>query len=251
MKVTRMTEQEWLDCQKPGTMFRSLPHTGLDRKYRLFACACVRRLWHLFDDERPRRAVETSERYADGEADEKQLSKAYSAAKRFATDQVRQVIWATHNIAAYHAAYGAKSAEFGAFACASAGSSTSVLAAGAAARGGRTTPADYELHNRTNAAEEAAQAVLLRDVLGYPFRATPVIDPAWLAWYDGTLPRLARSAYDDRILPEGTLRPEHLALVADALEDAGCSDAEILGHLRSPGPHVRGCWPLDLVLGTA
>jgi hypothetical protein len=40
-------------------------------------------------------------------------------------------------------------------------------------------------------------------------------------------------------------------LLADALEDAGCTDAELLVHLRSPGPHVRGCWGLDLVLGKA
>jgi hypothetical protein len=49
-------------------------------------------------------------------------------------------------------------------------------------------------------------------------------------------------------LPGGELDASQLALVADALEDAGCTDAEILGHLRSPGPHVRGCWAQDLVL---
>jgi hypothetical protein len=51
---------------------------------------------------------------------------------------------------------------------------------------------------------------------------------------------LAEAAYDDRRLPEGAL--------ADGLEDAGCTDAELLGHLRGPGPHVRGCWAVDLVL---
>jgi hypothetical protein len=43
--------------------------------------------------------------------------------------------------------------------------------------------------------------------------------------------------------------PQRLAVLADALEEAGCNDAEILTHLRSPGPHVRGCWALDLILG--
>jgi hypothetical protein len=46
-----------------------------------------------------------------------------------------------------------------------------------------------------------------------------------------------------------TPESKQLSLFADALEDAGCTDAELLGHLRSPGPHVRGCWAVDLVLG--
>jgi hypothetical protein len=61
--------------------------------------------------------------------------------------------------------------------------------------------------------------------------------------------RIAEEAYEDRRLPEGTLDPARLSLLADALEDAGCTHAELLGHLRSPGPHVRGCWAVDLVLG--
>jgi hypothetical protein len=50
-------------------------------------------------------------------------------------------------------------------------------------------------------------------------------------------------------MAEGTLDPARLTVLADALEDAGCTDADLLGHLRSPGPHVRGCWAVDLVLG--
>ena len=42
---------------------------------------------------------------------------------------------------------------------------------------------------------------------------------------------------------------ERLPILADALEDAGCSNADILNHLRSDGPHMRGCWPVDLILG--
>jgi hypothetical protein len=61
--------------------------------------------------------------------------------------------------------------------------------------------------------------------------------------------RLAQAAYDERHMPEGTLDNVWLAVLADALEEAGCSDAEILNHLRRPGPHVRGCWVIDLCLG--
>jgi hypothetical protein len=62
---------------------------------------------------------------------------------------------------------------------------------------------------------------------------------------------LAQAAYDERVLPAGTLDTARLAVLADALEDAGCADADLLGHLRGPGPHVRGCWAVDLLLGKA
>ena len=61
--------------------------------------------------------------------------------------------------------------------------------------------------------------------------------------------KLAEAAYTARSLPQGELDPARLAVLADALEDAGCTDADILGHLRGPGPHVRGCWVIDLLLG--
>jgi hypothetical protein len=97
--------------------------------------------------------------------------------------------------------------------------------------------------------EMPRQCSLLRDIFSAPFRPAPAIDPAWLAWHGGTVPQLAWAAYQERQLPEGTLGLSRLAALADALEDAGCTDAELLGHLRSPGPHVRGCWAVDLVLG--
>jgi hypothetical protein len=84
----------------------------------------------------------------------------------------------------------------------------------------------------------------MRDVLGNPFQ-TPSLQAAWLT---STVTSLAQSAYQERILPEGLLDPNRLGVLADALEDAGCLERNVLGHLRSPGPHVRGCWPLDLVL---
>jgi hypothetical protein len=70
-----------------------------------------------------------------------------------------------------------------------------------------------------------------------------------LAWRDGTVGRFALAAYDDRSLPEGTLDTARLASLADALEEAGCTDADMLAHCRGERPHVRGCWVVDLVLG--
>ena len=53
---------------------------------------------------------------------------------------------------------------------------------------------------------------------------------------------LARGVYDDRAF-------DRLPVLADALDDAGCANADLLAHLRGPGPHVRGCWAVDLLLG--
>jgi hypothetical protein len=91
-------------------------------------------------------------------------------------------------------------------------------------------------------AEPAAQADLLRDLFG-PGRATPLLSPPPTAVLS-----LARRAYDERQLPEGTLLPTHLGALADALEALGCADAFLLAHIRSPGPHVRGCFALDALL---
>ena len=97
--------------------------------------------------------------------------------------------------------------------------------------------------------EEFAQANLVRCVFGNPFRPKPAVEPGWLAWNGGVVASLAGRIYDERQLPLGTLDAGQLAVLADALEDAGATDAGLLAHLRSPGPHVRGCFALDLLLG--
>jgi hypothetical protein len=83
-----------------------------------------------------------------------------------------------------------------------------------------------------------AQAALLRDIFGNPFRPA-ALDPAWRT---GTVLALARGIYEDRAF-------DRMPILADALQDAGCTDEDVLGHCRGPGPHVRGCWVVDLVLG--
>ena len=100
----------------------------------------------------------------------------------------------------------------------------------------------------TRGDERIVQAGLLRDILGNPFRPA-TRNPAWLTWSGGAVVNLARATYEHRALPEGTLDPTRLAVLADALLDAGCGDAELLGHLRAPGPHVRGCHAVDALLG--
>jgi hypothetical protein len=104
----------------------------------------------------------------------------------------------------------------------------------------RTTPSAFGV-------EVEAQTNLLRCIFGDPFQPLTV-SPAVLAWNDATVVRLAQAAYEERHMPEGTLDNGRLAVLADALEEAGCTDQDILNHLRGPGPHVRGCWAVDLLL---
>jgi hypothetical protein len=89
------------------------------------------------------------------------------------------------------------------------------------------------------------QAALLADIFGNPFRSFP-ISPAWMTF---TVVSLAQATYTAHVLPAGALEPERLAVLADALEELGCDNADILSHLRGAGPHVRGCWAVDLLLG--
>ena len=89
---------------------------------------------------------------------------------------------------------------------------------------------------------------LLREVLGNPFRPPPPLPPAVLAWNDRTIPRLGAAIYEERRMAEGTLDKSRLAVLADALLNAGCEDDDLIQHCRSEGPHVRGCWAVDLCL---
>ena len=93
-----------------------------------------------------------------------------------------------------------------------------------------------------------AQCHLLRDIFGNPFRPASLA-PSVLTWNDATVVRLAQATYDERHMPSGLLDNVRLAVLADALEEAGCQDQEILSHCRSGGEHIRGCWVVDLLLG--
>jgi hypothetical protein len=98
---------------------------------------------------------------------------------------------------------------------------------------------DYQGQPEQQAVECSQQAELLRDIFG-PFSFHCVRpDQTWLT---ATVVSIAQAIYDDRAF-------DRLPIVADALEEAGCTNADILGHCRSPGPHVRGCWVVDLLLG--
>jgi hypothetical protein len=229
-----MTEREWQECEDPHAMLRFMAEKGAWRKFRLFTVACCRRVYHLLPRERQQWA-EVAERHADGEASHEELEAAS------AHPQVRGWLaggpwlpsdfttashpgWVSLHVSAEttgHASYAALEA--------------------VEAAGQDEDIDDDEVFDAAQNAEFREQAGLLRCLFGSPFRSAS-IGPAWLAWNDGAVIQLARHIYAERAFTD-------LPILADALEEAGCADADVLGHCRGSGPHTRGCWVVDLVLG--
>jgi hypothetical protein len=198
------------------------------RKFRLLACACCRQVWPLLT-EQDRRAVEAAERSADG------LAFPGEVVTRTPEGHGDFIRWSAAKAAAAVTLPNAAEAARQALGFAPGALSRDVL-----------TP--WVVNQRRWAECEAYQRGLFRDLFGNPFRPV-TLDPAWLAWHGGAVVKLAQSVYEERELPSGHLDAARLAVLADMLEEAGCADADLSGHLRGPGPHVRGCWAVDLVLG--
>jgi hypothetical protein len=247
-------EAEWLACTDPQKMLEFLKHKASERKLRLFACACCRRIWLLLIDQPSRDAVEVVERHVDGQARKKELKAALLAARGV----LRRESAASDNMLALAAMAAVSSSNQCANSAALGMLHTADAAESEANPNGPklTRPifgwgheAEIMAYVRVVYAEaHRAYCDLLRCIFGNPFRSV-TISPAALAWNDAIIVRLAQTAYEERHLPEGTLDNGRLSVLADALEEAGCADADILDHLRSPGSHVRGCWTVDLCLG--
>lgn len=218
-----MTEAEWREGANPAKMVTHLrKQKASQRKLRLFGCACCRRVWARLG-EASRQAVEVAERFADGLAQRKDLSAALRACGEAGHDPAAMVVKVSLEMAAFWASYNAR-----------------VQAAGT----GPIQASQMAAHSAAMNAEGLAQGKLLHDLFT-PSRPN-VLAPAWLTT---AVEQLAQAAYGERQLPSGELDPGRLAVLADALEEAGCTDVEILTHLRGPGPHVRGCFAVDLCLG--
>jgi hypothetical protein len=230
-----MTEAQWLARFTPlEKLLAYLPRHAGPRKLRLFACACVRRAERLLPDARGRRALRTAERYAAGLAAVEELRAAEAEAEAALAGAATEADRLPLDCVA--AAVSSDSLLAGCDAALDAARSAAWAVGYAACRGGG---------GKADAArrrEQARQRRLLWDLAPNPFRPAPAAPAAWLAWHGGTVPRLARAASDGRAF-------ERLPVLADAVEEAGCTDAPLLGHLRGPGPHARGCWALDLLLG--
>jgi hypothetical protein len=249
-----MTEVEWVGCDNPLTMLDYLRGRASDRKLRLFACGCCCP-WSRAEglDPAVRRAVEVAERYADGLAGGDQLAPA--AAEAFALSRAAAERW--HEAVDEEGGQSDFSRPHQIDAA--------VAGAAAAAAGDPLDPRAvlWSLWQRWSGCgdqrretfyrpflerERREECDLLRDLLGNPFRPAAV-DPAWLTWGDGLVARLAHAAYEERLLPAGLLDNDRLAVLADALEEAGCGEPQLLGHLRGGGTHYRGCFAVDALLG--
>jgi hypothetical protein len=224
-----MTEAEWLGTNKPLAMLECLLNPDFrerypDSRFRLLACVCVRHLAARLSDRRSLFAIETAERYAQGLVGKRTLENARRAAQEVA---IRH--WQSWQRAA--------------------GSEAEMRAAQAAV--------DTTIEKGIFAAWEVCQSVwladregnagarsgLLRELFGNPFRS-PVLPEGWRGWNHGLLVRLAQHLQDEQLW-------EDLPVLADALEESGCRDEDILQHCRSTSGHVPGCWVLNLLLSPA
>jgi hypothetical protein len=240
-----MTEAEWLACADPTRMLGFLKRRGSARKRRLFNVGCCRRVWHLLADARSQGAVLVGEQYVDGHASREELRAAHREAE-FAYSALRP----TPSPALYCAAYAPALATFPTSRHSTALSQSIVEITTAAPATLGTDALGHPVYDEaTKAAERVALSDLFRCIFGNPFRPSRPLPPAVLTWNDRSVPRLAQAIYEDRKMPGGTFDTGRLAILADALLDAGCDDEALMAHCRGDGPHVRGCWAVDLILG--
>ena len=229
-----MTEGEWWSCD-PTDLDRMLAflheRRASTRKVGLFACACCRGIWSLFTDPRSQAAVEAAERYVDGlgSRDELQAASHHARAAIEDSEQPRALSVMAHRVTRCEAKEHWWSAAATAFAY--------------------LLDASWRLERfhftkrLTNGQRREIFDVTarLRDLFGpLPFR-TVSMDRAVLEWSDHTVQKIAQAIYDE---PDFTSLP----VLADALEEAGCDNEELLSHCRGPGAHSRGWWCVDLIL---
>jgi hypothetical protein len=240
-----MTEQEWLVANNSSPMLEFLRSQGATRrsggrrKLRLFACACVRGIWLLLRKPGSRKAVEVAEQFADGLASAEELREAYEASRDALGRESSQIgkspYWQSAEAAGHVAARAFDGGDHPSVAHASSSASLAWIMD----QVGRGQGRDHDAKVRSvGGTRRALHAAWLRDIIGNPFR--PVKIKA--TWKTANVIALATAIYDDRAF-------DRLPILADALEDAGCDNADMLNHCRQPGEHVRGCWVVDLVLG--
>jgi hypothetical protein len=243
-----MTEQEWRSCSDPAAMLEFLRTSGKlsDRKARLFAVACCRRIWPLLTDERSRRAVEVAERYADGLASSEQLESARRAAKEpwmatnLTPEAPREALRAAVDVAYRDEALGAPPHAAVAEVWEVARPQWAAWVSLEATAPYTAREAALQVHPYARRAAQAFQANVIRDLFGpLPFRPV-ALDPSWRT---PEVVALATAVYDQRSF-------DRMPELAYALEEAGCDNEEVLSHLLQQGVvHVRGCWVIDLLLG--
>jgi len=222
-----MDEEEWLNSTDARRLVEHAhpPEWSWSRKLLLLNCACCRHLTPWFPNGRLAQAIDRAERWADGGLTQPTLKKWGSL-----VTTVRRALRARS-----HAAVRATEAVQSLFS-------------------DRNTTYSPIMHawralciDQTVFGPEFASTApkiglgLLRDIFGNPFRPVS-FDPNWRT---STAVALAKQMYDTRDFSA-------MPILADALQDAGCENEDVLAHCRAVnGVHVRGCWVVDLVLGKA
>ncbi len=261
-----MTEHEWMICSNPINMldyitglfkqseleslFQPLQYESKSRKFRLLACAMARQIWYQLPTDIHRAAVEVAEMFADNNVKLSNLQEAWGGANK-------------QNMPGYSGGW----------------TREGLLATHAAAH----DPLQHIMAQEVFFPTWSDAADIVRDILGNPFRRLEYLS---LSWHTDTALVIARAAYEERpMLPDGILDADVLMILADAIEEDGCNNHRILGHLRGFDPctcnpwgiltieecknkvprkcdhcahdtkgwiktkhHFRGCWALDVIL---
>jgi hypothetical protein len=213
-------DERW-SSENLTSMLSCLRGQERNRKLRLFACACCRRIERLIYPPWDQ-VLEAAEHHADGLLDYRALQAIRSGA-----DPVHDETMAVE-AAAMSDSFPIKNAD----------DAAGYAAQAVASEISPGYPQNLAAWQEARGQEELGQCAILRDIFGNPFHAVAV-DPRWLT---ATVFDLARLIYDGRAF-------DRLPIFADALMDAGCENDDILAHCHSEGPHVRGCWVIDLILG--
>ena len=225
-----MTEADWLAAEFFPPMLDHIRDSISTRKSLLFGIALCRRIWDRLPFDDCRLLIEAVERLADHpQVNEEEYSVAAEVDTLFTKLQegyLRVHEADEHTRGSYLAALSCGGIWFDATS-----SVQSVAECVAIAVAGDNEGLAWE-------AERQAQARLLKELFGNPFRPV-AFGPAWRS---ETVSALAAGIYADRAF-------DRMPILADALEEAGCDHPDVLAHCRGPGPHARGCWVVDLVLG--
>lgn len=257
-----MDEQTWLACAEPFQMLEFLKDKATDRKVQFWVCACVRQIPELLHFEPWRNAIHETEDCAENPPDwwsnetlsdndillplfdlidnQEPFIPRWVVTPTANPPNEQEMVWVLWN-SKFHKCLSIfrNGQSFAPPRAAVIAMTVAVWSVAKRGLQGSSSSAEIALEN-----EEKGQSFLFRDIFGNPFRPI-ALDPSWLT---PTVQSLAQAAYNEPILPAGTLDNNRLAILADALTDASCTDQAILDHLRCPSLHVRGCHALDLLL---
>ena len=236
-----MTEKRWWEATDPTPMLRFLRGRASERKCRLIACAVCRDEGRMIQASVFSQAIQLGEQCADGVRDEGAIVESHKAIRSAFHETLTLGDPDNVALALFHASILTNKS-----------SPVEILGGQLPSLWSRLRLAGQELLDWYRLEYRFGirlpswkwwvgpphRCDIIRDIIGNPFRPAAV-DPAWRT---STAMQLAQGMYDSRDFAA-------MPILADALQDAGCSNDDILAHCRGPGPHARGCWVVDLVLG--